>query len=605
MKNEKLVVVYIYWREDIKMKKTQIIGTIVSASAPLLIYGAVSNHIYAEEVNPNSTIQTEEITTIKEEDTISSEVENASIQQEESTEDSKNEIIENKSEKKDSTNTSNENSISSIASYSGTSNSSNSQATYANVSYQVHVQDYGWMSASSNGEQAGTTGQSKRLEGIIVNVDSNLSGSIEYSAHIQDIGWQEWKSAGQLAGTTGQGKRIEAIRFRLTGDLANTYHINYQSYIQNHGWLLATMDGGYSGSQGLGLRIEAIHIWISTGGATAGGSFICPNIQYKTHVQDIGWQGTTNEGEIAGTTGQGKRVEALSISLSNPELSGNIEYRTHIQNIGWESNWHKNGEVAGSIGQSLRVEALQVRLTGDVSNRYDIAYRVHVQDYGWLGWALNGTMTGSSQLSKRIEAIEIKLIEKGTTLSSTRMNYVDKLNNYYISGNIDPVWTQTSSGKWKYTGSSTVTDNWVVIGNTKAYRLNSDGTMVKTSSQTPAMYESECLSVNTVLANKNYYLNKNIQIIGCSGQNNNVDSQGKTRPTIWTNDGSSNKYILLSKNNKAPIGYMKTFLISGKFKYENGDYVLDADSITVVKSSLAYAFFPSQIGSEHKLVLQI
>ncbi len=585
------------------MKKTQIIGTIVSASAPLFIYGAVSNHIYAEEVNPNSTIQTEEITTIKEDHTISSKVENGTTQQESTIEDSTTEITENISEKKDNTNKLNETSASLTSAYSGTSNSSNSQATYANVSYQVHVQDYGWMSSSSNGEQAGTTGQSKRLEGIIVNVDSNLSGSIEYSAHIQDIGWQEWKSAGQLAGTTGQGKRIEAIRFRLTGELAKTYHINYQSYIQNHGWLLATMDGGYSGSQGLGLRIEAIRLWISTGGATAGGSFICPNIQYKTHVQDIGWQSTKNDGNTAGTTGQGKRVEALSISLSNPELSGNIEYRTHIQNIGWENTWHKNGEVSGTIGQSLRVEALQIRLSGNISNRYDVAYRVHVQDYGWLGWALNGAMTGSSELSKRIEAIEIKLIEKGTIFSSTRMNYVDKLNNYYISGNIDPVWTQTSSGKWKYTGSSTMTDSWVVVGNTKAYRLNSDGTMVKTSTQTPAMYESDCLSVSTVLANKSYYLNKNIQIIGRTGQNNQVDSQGIYRPTIWS--GTSNEFILLSKNNKAPIGYMKTFLISGKFKYENGDYVLDADSITVVKSSLGYAFFPSQIGSEHKLVLQI
>lgn len=583
------------------MKKTHILGTIVSASAPLLIYGAVSNHIYAQETDPSSTIQTQEVTSINE-STTSTELNSEEKIVEES-------LIENDPNTIDIlNNTSNQPSISLASANSGVYDSS-TQVSNVNVTYQVHVQDYGWMDASTNGAMAGTTGQSKRMEAIIVNLDSDISGGVEYSAHIQDIGWQDWKSTGELAGTTGQGKRIEAIRFRLTGDLANQYAICYQTYIQNHGWLDVTANSGYSGSQGLGLRVEAIRIWLSTKGSTGGQSFICPNVQYKTHVQDIGWQGISNEGNTAGTTGQGKRVEALSISLSNPQLSGNIEYRTHIQNIGWESTWHKNGEVSGTIGQGLRVEALQIRLTGNVAQGYDVAYRVHVQDYGWLGWALNGEMTGSSELSKRIEAIEIKLIEKSTQFSSTRMNYIDKCNNYYISGNIDPEWTRDSStGKWKYTGSSTVTNNWVVVGNTKAYRLNSNRTMQKqndltnTYTQTPAMNENECLSVSTVLANKSYYLNKHIQIVGYSGQNNNADHYGKTRPTIWEGN-SSRKYILLSKNNKAPIGYMNKFLVSGKFIYENGDYVLDADSIIIVESLMNG--WPPVYGAERNLVLQI
>lgn len=598
------------------MKKTHLIGTIVSASAPLLIYGAVANHIYAEETNPSQTIQTQEITTVNgssasesitstklsessnSESIASTKEENASLNQEDLTTDNTSESL-----------SSIDNSISFAAANSESNNSLTSQEIYANVNYKVHVQDYGWMDTVRNAEQAGTTGQSKRIEAIIVNVDSNLSGGIEYSAHIQNIGWQEWKSTGELAGTIGQGKRIEAIRFRLTGDLAKYYNIHYSTYIQNYGWLPAAMDGAYSGSQGMGLRVEAIRIWFSHGGASTLGSFLCPNVQYKTHVQDIGWQGTTNEGKTAGTTGQGKRVEALSITLSNPELSGNIEYRTHIQNKGWESTWHKNGEVAGSIGQSLRVEALQIRLTGDVAKYYDVAYRVHVQNYGWLGWALNGTMTGSSQLAKRIEAIEIKLIEKGTTFDSTRMCYVDSYHNYYISGNIDSVWKQNSSGNWVYNGSSTVTDNWVVVGKTKAYRLNSDRTMVKhddaTYTQTPAMREEECLSVDTVLANKSYYLNKNVKLVGYSAQGVMCDSQGKPRITIYGSESSGKNYLLVSKNNKIPMPGMSKFLISGKFKYENGDYVLDADSITILKATLSDVLPPSMYGTEANFKLII
>ena len=38
---------------------------------------------------------------------------------------------------------------------------------------------------------------------------------MRYKVHIQDIGWQDWKSDGQVAGTEGQSKRIEAIQIEL------------------------------------------------------------------------------------------------------------------------------------------------------------------------------------------------------------------------------------------------------------------------------------------------------------------------------------------------------------------------------------------------------
>ena len=38
-------------------------------------------------------------------------------------------------------------------------------------------------------------------------------------------------------------------------------------------------------------------------------------IEYQTHVQSIGWQGWKRDGQIAGTTGQKKRLEAIQIRL--------------------------------------------------------------------------------------------------------------------------------------------------------------------------------------------------------------------------------------------------------------------------------------------------
>jgi len=39
--------------------------------------------------------------------------------------------------------------------------------------------------------------------------------SIRYRAHVQNIGWQGWRTDGQTAGTVGQSLRIEAVEIVL------------------------------------------------------------------------------------------------------------------------------------------------------------------------------------------------------------------------------------------------------------------------------------------------------------------------------------------------------------------------------------------------------
>ena len=53
-----------------------------------------------------------------------------------------------------------------------------------------------------------------------------------------------------------------------------------------------------------------------------------PSICYTTHIQDIGWQNQVKDGEMAGTEGQAKRLEAIKITLK--DLSGvKIKYQRH------------------------------------------------------------------------------------------------------------------------------------------------------------------------------------------------------------------------------------------------------------------------------------
>ncbi|MEK4824655.1 N-acetylmuramoyl-L-alanine amidase [Niallia sp. FSL W8-0951] len=127
-----------------------------------------------------------------------------------------------------------------------------------------------------------------------------------------------------------------------------------------------------------------------------------PSIVYEAHVQGIGWQGKVSNGKTAGTTGQSKRLEALTVKLENSDAK--IEMEAHVQGLGW-TTFRTNGEVVGTIGESLRLEAVKIKAKG-----LDIQYRVHVEKDGWTPWKKNGEAAGTTGLSKRVEAIQIKLV---------------------------------------------------------------------------------------------------------------------------------------------------------------------------------------------------
>lgn len=296
------------------------------------------------------------------------------------------------------------------------------------ISYQTHVQDYGWQSWKSNGEVSGTVGQSKRLEGINIKL-SNINGSIEYKTHVQDIGWQDWKSNGQMSGTTGQSKRLEAIKVKLSGEAANQYDVYYRVHAQDYGWLDWAKNGESAGTEGYSKRLEGIQIVLVKKGESAPGStskpFICKMIKYQTHVQNIGWQGEKADGEMSGTTGQSLRLEAIKIQLSG-SIDGGIIYKTHVQDYGWQ-NFVANGQASGTSGQSKRLEAIQMQLTGNAMNQFDLYYRVHAQNFGWLGWAKNGESAGTAGYSYRLEGIQIVLVPKGGNApGSTSKHYYNK-----------------------------------------------------------------------------------------------------------------------------------------------------------------------------------
>ena len=300
------------------------------------------------------------------------------------------------------------------------------------VTYRTHVQTYGWQPFVSDGVMSGTSGESKRLEGIEIRMASQpYTGSIVYRTHVQTYGWQDWRQDGAMSGTSGESKRLEGIQIYLTGEMAEHYDVYYRVHAQTYGWLDFAKNGEMAGTSGLSKRLEGINICLVEKGGAAPGSTSVPYVvggsgslpenpadktlavAYRTHVQTYGWQPFVVNGTMSGTSGQSKRLEGIEIRLNNQPYAGDIIYRTHVQTYGWQ-DWRLNGAMSGTSGEAKRLEGIQIYLTGEMAKHYDIYYRVHAQTYGWLDFAKNGEMAGTSGLSRRLEGMEVVLAEKGT-----------------------------------------------------------------------------------------------------------------------------------------------------------------------------------------------
>lgn len=334
------------------------------------------------------------------------------------------------------------------------------------VVYQTHVQTIGWQGWKKDGEMSGTSGQSKRLEGINIKLE-NLNGNVEYQTHVQSIGWQGWKSNGAMAGTSGQSKRLEAIKIKLSGEAANQYDIYYRVHAQSYGWLDWAKNGEAAGSEGYSKRLEGIEIRLVKKGEAAPGStsrpFVCKMIKYQTHVQNIGWQSEKADGEMSGTSGQYLRLEGIKIHLGG-SIDGGIAYATHVQTYGWQS-YVSDGQLSGTSGQSKRLEAIRMNLTGNAANQYDVYYRVHAQHFGWLGWAKNGQSAGTAGYSYRLEAIQIALVPKGGSAPGSTINHY--YNKGHAADDESTVSTKPNTNTTKPNTNNTTSDKTLIMGATQ------------------------------------------------------------------------------------------------------------------------------------------
>lgn len=120
------------------------------------------------------------------------------------------------------------------------------------------------------------------------------------------------------------------------------------------------------------------------------------NLIYRAYCQTYGWKEWVDDGDVAGTVGEGKRMEALQF-----DKASQIKATCHCQSYG-DMPVAECPNIAGTIDEAKRMEAIKLDAP------YKIEYRVHQQGTGWSKWFTNGQWAGTKGEAKRLEAIQVR-----------------------------------------------------------------------------------------------------------------------------------------------------------------------------------------------------
>lgn len=152
-----------------------------------------------------------------------------------------------------------------------------------------------------------------------------------------------------------------------------------------------------TGILGRSLQIEGIEIKIVK----------TIDVQYKIHVQNIGWKSPVAGSVITGTNGLPLRIEALNIQLTNAPVGASIKYQAYIENIGWQES-KAQGEDAGTVGKGFGIEALKIEMIN--APGYSVQYQVEVEKLGWQSWTSDGKVAGTVAKGLRIKGVRIRVV---------------------------------------------------------------------------------------------------------------------------------------------------------------------------------------------------
>ena len=299
------------------------------------------------------------------------------------------------------------------------------------VYYRVHAENFGWLEWAKNGDSAGTSGYAYRLEAIEVKlIEKGQPGpvingpsfeeyvkvpSISYQTHVQSIGWQNYRNDGQESGTTGLAKRLEGIRINLS-NLPYSGGVTYRTHVEKYGWMSWRNDNALSGTTGESKRLEAIEIQLN------GEMAKHFDIYYRVHAENFGWMDWAKNGEAAGTAGYAYRLEGIQIKLVKKDdpAPGNTAIPFKDKNIVIEKKTVqiKEKEISFSTVEEKtselllgETETVQEGVDGFDTVTYEVTYT-------------NGKETGRTEISRTTTEPVNRIVKVGTRIDVESVDIV-------------------------------------------------------------------------------------------------------------------------------------------------------------------------------------
>lgn len=138
---------------------------------------------------------------------------------------------------------------------------------------------------------------------------------------------------------------------------------------------------------------------------------------YRAHIEYKGWLDPVHDGQVAGTTGFGTKMEAIKITppeglvldaIAHVQDVGSLAYEDIKKGTSSGTNSSDNDPIIGSTGKGKRLEAVTLHVKENTTGKI-LKYQGHIQDIGWGPVCVAGQRCGTKGQSKRLEAIRIWL----------------------------------------------------------------------------------------------------------------------------------------------------------------------------------------------------
>lgn len=129
------------------------------------------------------------------------------------------------------------------------------------VIYGIYIPGSGWSHSFADGAYCmapvGKYAAAMRIS--LQNQPEDMTGTVSYKVNLSGRGWLDWTENAQAAGNPDGEMALEAVSATLTGELAEYYDVLY-SVLQNNAWTEWVKNGEEAGVSGAGLRVDGIRV---------------------------------------------------------------------------------------------------------------------------------------------------------------------------------------------------------------------------------------------------------------------------------------------------------------------------------------------------------